>query len=83
MGEATRGKGHKNQKAQQQQKSNASCLKQTELECLYTNADSLINKFSAFKERIKLCDFKIMGITEVKPKNYISNYSHRIISGRL
>ena len=66
VGEATQGKGHKNQKEQQQQNS---CLKYTELECLYTNADSFINKFSAFKERIKLSDFKIMGITEVKPKN--------------
>ena len=57
MGEATRGKGHKNQKAQQQQ-SNVSCLKHTELECLCTNAYSFINKFSEFKEIIKLCDFK-------------------------
>ena len=44
-------------------------MKYTELECLYTIADSFINKFSEFKERIKLSDFKIMGITEVKPKN--------------
>ena len=36
----------------------------------YTNADSFINKLSElFKESIKICDFKIMGITEVKPKN--------------
>ena len=28
-----------------------------------------MNKLSEFKERIKLCDYKIIGITEVKPKN--------------
>ena len=33
------------------------------------NADSFMNKLSEFKERIQLCDYKIMGITEVKPKN--------------
>ena len=34
-------------------KSNVSCLKHNELESLYTNADSFINKFSEFKEIIK------------------------------
>ena len=46
-------------------------MKHTELKCIYwyNNADSFINKFSEFKEIIKLCDFNIMGMTEVKPKN--------------
>ena len=56
VGEATRGKGHKNQKAQQQQ-SNVSCLKHTELKCFYTNADSFINKFSEFKGPATRNDF--------------------------
>ena len=70
MGEATRAKGQQIHKTKQvQQKSNVSCF--TEFKCLYTNADSFMNKLSEFKERIKLCDYKIMGIrhTEVKPKN--------------
>ena len=68
VGEATRAKAQQNHKTKQvQQKRNVSCF--TEFKCLYTNADSFMNKLSEFKERIKLCDYKIMGITEVKPKN--------------
>ena len=35
-------------------KHNVSGLKHTELKCIYTNADSFINKFSEFKGRISV-----------------------------
>ena len=64
-------RGIKQESTTTTRKRNASCLKHTELKCIYryNNADSFINKFSEFKEIIKLCDFNIMGMTEVKPKN--------------
>lgn len=37
--------------------------------CLYTNADSLLNKRNELKIEIALTKPKIIGITEVKPKN--------------
>ena len=48
VGEATRGKGQKIHKAKQQQKSNVSCLKHADFKCIYTNADSFINKFASY-----------------------------------
>ena len=43
--------------------------------CMYTNADSLMNKFIEFKERVKMNNCLVIGITEVKPKNqrFINN----------
>ena len=40
-----------------------------QLNCMYTNADSLMNKFIEFKERVKMNNCLVIGITEVKPKN--------------
>ena len=39
-----------------------------QLNCMYTNADSLMNKFIEFKERVKMNNCLVIGITEVKPK---------------
>ena len=39
---------------------------------MYTNADSLMNKFIEFKERVKMDNCLVIGITEVKPKNPLS-----------
>ena len=36
---------------------------------MYTNADSLMNKFIEFKERVKMNNCLVIGIAEVKPKN--------------
>ena len=36
---------------------------------MYTNADSLMDKFIEFKERVKMNNCLVIGITEVKPKN--------------
>ena len=38
------------------------------MNCFYTNADSLINKFEEFKRRVELNKHMIVGITEVKQK---------------
>ena len=35
----------------------------------FTNADSLMNKFIEFKERVKMNNCLVIAITEVKPKN--------------
>ena len=40
-----------------------------QLSCMYTNSDSLINKFDELKDRIKEENPDIIGITEVLPKN--------------
>ena len=39
------------------------------LKCVYTNADSLINKFTEFKARVVSHKCMVIGPTEVKPKN--------------
>ena len=40
----------------------------TQLNCFYTNADSLINKSEEFKRRVELNKHLIVGINEVKTK---------------
>ena len=45
------------------------------LKCMYTNADSLMNKFIEFKERVKMSNCLVTGITEVKPKNHLNIYN--------
>ena len=40
-----------------------------QLNCMYTNADSLMNKIIEFKERVKMNNCLVIGITEVKPTN--------------
>ena len=39
------------------------------LNCLYTNADSMINKIDEFRTIVKNSKPHIIGITELKPKN--------------
>ena len=39
------------------------------MKCLYTNADSLKNKFSEFSIRVNEQSPMIIGVTEVKPNN--------------
>ena len=41
--------------------------------CFYTNADQFPNKFSEFQTRIRDTKPKVIGITEVKAKNYKQN----------
>ena len=41
----------------------------TGFKCMYTNADSLLNKFEEFKTIIKNAKPLVIGITEIKPKN--------------
>ena len=41
----------------------------THFKCLYTNADSLINKLSEFQARVKANKCMVIGVTGVKPKN--------------
>ena len=43
------------------------------LGCLYTNADTLTNKFDELKDRIKDHEPAIICITEVKPKHMKGN----------
>ena len=40
-----------------------------QLKCFYTNADSLINKFTEFKARVESHKCMVIAITEVKQKN--------------
>ena len=40
------------------------------LTCIYTNADSLSNKFDEFKNRIKIDQPHIIAVTEAKPKHF-------------
>ena len=43
------------------------------INCLYTNADCLTNKMSELRLYAKNNNPKIIGITEVKPKNFRNN----------
>ena len=55
-----------------------------QLNCMYTNADSIMNKFIEFKERVKMNNCLVIGITEVKPKNQrFYNQSSRTRTGKL
>ena len=44
-------------------------LKQGNIRCMYTNADTLLNKMNELKDRIAEQDPTIIAVTEVLPKN--------------
>ena len=43
------------------------CL--SEIKCMYTNSDSLVNKLGELEHFTGEMDFDLIGITEVLPKN--------------
>ena len=45
------------------------CMNAQNLRCFYTNTDTLKNKLTEFKTRLKQFKPHIIGVTEVKPKN--------------
>ena len=61
--------GGRSHKGKTQKHSTVDCYKHAQFKCFYTNADSLVNKFTEFNGRADACDFKVIGVTEVKPKN--------------
>ena len=60
-------RGGRSHKGKTQKPSTVHCYKHAQFKCFYTNADSLVNKFTEFNGRA--CHFKVIGVTEVKPKN--------------
>ena len=67
--QTSKGRGVRQERLSNQKNTVNTNYTHKQLKCFYTNADSLINKFTEFKARVVSHKCMLIGITEVKPKN--------------
>ena len=67
--QTSKGRGVRQERSSNQKNTVNTNYTHKQLKCFYTNADSLINKFTEFKARVESHGCMGIAITEVKPKN--------------
>ena len=67
--QTSKGRGVRQERSSNQKHTVNTNYTHKQLKCFYTNADSLINKFTELKARVESHKCMVIAITEVKPKN--------------